>query len=85
MLRMIKLHAVDWFTIVGRGLVAAIDTPYDEPSNLKNALVDIDGEIYRVRDVEQFHPRRPTDAFGLLVRKYDAERDRRTTIREDHS
>ena len=66
---MIELHAVEWFTIIGRGDVAVIYTPYDDLSSLKNQVVQIDGKSYLVRGVEYFHPRKPSDPFGLLVRE----------------
>lgn len=66
-----ELHAADWFTIPGRGLVAAIDTPCEHPELFKGQVVLIDGKQYVVRGVESFYPRKPESPYGLLVKEYD--------------
>lgn len=63
-----ELHAADWITITGRGRLALIETPCENPSLFKNQIVNIDGHLYRVRGVELTHPRKPSDPYGLLVR-----------------
>ena len=81
---MIELHAEDWFTITGRGRVAAIAklpegcSVYD-PRAFKGWRVKIDGEQYDVIGVETTHGFPPTPdhpyrgTFGLLVRRYTGD------------
>jgi hypothetical protein len=77
---MLSLKAQDWYTITGRGLMAAIgELPegfYDPRQISKGERVLIDGTPYTVRGVEAFavfcspeHPYR--HPFSLLVKEED--------------
>jgi hypothetical protein len=65
-----EFQAADWFTITGRGRVAAIKgIPGLNPGDLLNTEVLIDGKPYFIRGVETFAIPDPTGRdFGLLVR-----------------
>ena len=80
---MLQLHATDWFTITGRGKVAAVDRRQidgcPEPINSEADLpvhigqhVNIDGGEYEILDIEcqraLMHPPFIKPDVGLVVR-----------------
>jgi hypothetical protein len=79
---LISLTAVDWFTITGRGDVAAIaELPggWYDPAQFIGRTILIDGKSCKVRGVEKVGCYDPTPElphkgpFGLLVRFTEGE------------